>query len=170
MIIFTASIQTLADQAQAIYRLVENVSLEQARWRPASESWSLLEVINHLYDEEREDFREHLDFILHRSEGAWHRIDPQGWVTARSYNERDIDTSLENFLAEREKSLTWLRSLHDPDWQVVAQAPWGPINAGDMFAAWLAHDLLHLRQIVELLYAWHAQEAGPYGVGYAGDW
>ena len=39
-----------------------------------------------------------------------------------------------------------------------------------MLAAWVAHDLLHLRQLVELHYAWTAQQLQPYSVAYAGDW
>ena len=31
--------------------LFKNLSEEQARWKPCAEGWSLLEVINHLYDD-----------------------------------------------------------------------------------------------------------------------
>ncbi len=41
---------------------------EQARWKPSPESWSMLEVVNHLYDEEKDDFRFRLDSLLHHSE------------------------------------------------------------------------------------------------------
>jgi hypothetical protein len=51
------SIALLAQQAQSIMQLVSRVSDEQARWKPEADSWSILEVVNHLYDEEREDFR-----------------------------------------------------------------------------------------------------------------
>ena len=67
-------------------------------------SWSILEVVCHLYDEEREDFREHLDFILHRQNEEYHVIDPQGWVTERKYNEQNFAEMQEKFFAERQKS------------------------------------------------------------------
>ncbi len=60
------------------------------RLKPSAELWSILEVVCHLYDEEREDFREHLDFILHRQNEEWHRIDTQGWVTQRKYNQQNF--------------------------------------------------------------------------------
>ena len=47
-------IAQLAIQAGRIRALAEGVSDEQARWKPDAESWSILEVVNHLYDEERE--------------------------------------------------------------------------------------------------------------------
>jgi hypothetical protein len=45
--------------AQGIRALAAGCSDQQARWRPDPASWSILEVINHLLDEEREDFRPH---------------------------------------------------------------------------------------------------------------
>jgi hypothetical protein len=57
----------MADNAEVIRTLVQVVADQQARWRPDPTSWSILEVVNHLYDEEIEDFRAHLDVILRQS-------------------------------------------------------------------------------------------------------
>jgi hypothetical protein len=165
-----SSMALLAQHAQAISQLARHVSPEQARWKPAPESWSLLEVVNHLYDEEREDFRVRLKHILDHAPGLPPAIDPQGWVTARRYAERDLPNSLEQFMQEREVSLDWLRTLAAPDWEAGIEAPFGRITAGDMLASWVAHDLLHLRQIIELRYACHQAAAQPYHIAYAGDW
>jgi len=144
----------MALQAERIRVLVEGVSDEQARWKPDAASWSILEVVNHLYDEEREDFRVRLDLLLHQPEIVAPPIDPQAWVTARAYNERDRGESLGNFLAERRRSLDWLRGLGAPDVAAEIVMPWGAVyHPGDMAAAWVSHDLLHLRQLVELHWA-----------------
>jgi hypothetical protein len=108
--------------------------------------------------------------FLHRPDDPWFRIDPDGWVTKRKYNERDLGESLQNFLAAREESLVWLRGLSSPNWDAAYDAPFGRITAGDIFAAWVAHDLLHIRQLVELHWAYTVMKAEPYGVRYAGDW
>ncbi len=163
-------IAKMENQAQAIRGLVQGVPLEQSRWKPDPGSWSILEVINHLYDEEVEDFRTHLDCCLNSPNSPWSSIDPQGWVTTRRYNERDPDESLNKFLGERQKSLAWLRNLANPDWDDTYQAPFGLIRAGDLLAAWVAHDLLHLRQLVELHWAYTGRSAQPYELRYAGDW
>lgn len=160
----------MADDAQRVRAFAEGISDEQARWRPDPDSWSILEVVNHLLDEEREDFRVMLDLALHRPDEPRPRIDPQAWVTERKYNERDPGESLQGFLAAREESLAWLRELSSPDWEAVYQAPWGPIRAGDVFAAWVAHDLLHIRQLVELHWAYTTRQLQPYRVEYAGEW
>jgi hypothetical protein len=163
-------IQLMTDNAERIRLLAQGVSDQQARWKPDASSWSILEVINHLDDEEREDFRMRLDIILHHPDQPWPPIDPEGWVHTRSYNERDLDASIQNFLAERQRSLAWLGTLSSPDWDAMYEAPFGSIRAGDMMAAWVTHDQLHLRQLIELHRAYTVQLAVPYQVHYAGPW
>ena len=165
----TASAQLKA-QGQAILELADGLSLEQARWKPEEKSWSVLEVMSHLVDEEVLDFRRHLDHLLHTPQDPWPRLDPQGWVTAKRYNERQLDATLAAFAAERETSLKWLASLQAPNWDSAAVTPWGSLSAGEMLASWLAHDLLHLRQLIELRYALTQQSCAPYDVEYAGGW
>lgn len=157
--------------ALAISALAGRVDEEQMRWKPSSDDWSILEVINHLYDEERDDFRTRLDTILHRPGDTWPPIHPSAWAVDRRYNERDPEESLANFLAERTISLEWLRGLDNPNWETQATHPAGYVlTAGDMLASWLAHDFLHIRQLNELQYGYWVLNVAPYGVGYAGDW
>ncbi|MEX2160698.1 MAG: DinB family protein [Anaerolineales bacterium] len=158
------------DNPQRIRPLVEGLSQEEARFRPAADSWSVLEVVNHLLDEEIHDFRSHLGFILHPQGKEWEPIDPVGWVTQRNYNQRDLAESLESFLRERRVSIEWLASLDPVDWDIAYTSEFGTMRAGDMFAAWVTHDHHHLRQLVELHRALTARAAQPYDFGYAGDW
>jgi hypothetical protein len=167
---FQQLVSQLEHNAERIHTLVRGITDEQARWRPQDDAWSILEVINHLYDEEREDFRLRLDVILHRPDDPWHSIDPRGWVTERQYNQRDLVTSVENFLAARQESLAWLRGLPPPNWEAAYDAPWGKFTAGDAFASWVAHDLLHIRQLVELHWAYTMAAVDPHSAEYAGEW
>lgn len=160
----------LAQGAETIVALAAGVSAEEARQRPAPDAWSLLEVVCHLHDEEREDFRPRLDIVLHRPQETWTPIDPGGWVTARRYNERVLAEALQGFRIERERSLAWLDGLVAPDWSREYQASFGPITAGDLLASWAAHDLLHTRQLVELRRARLLMQTAPHRTQYAGDW
>jgi hypothetical protein len=160
----------MADNAERIRALVQGVSDEQARWKPSPDSWSILEVVNHLYDEEREDFRVRLDYILHRPGQPWPGIDPEGWVTERQYNQREVGESVNRFLDARQESLVWLRGLESPNWETVCDAPFGRVTAGDLFASWVAHDLLHMRQLVELHWFYTVNLLGQRKVDYAGTW
>lgn len=160
----------MSAHAQAVRALVEGCSAEQARWKPAATSWSVLEVLNHLLDEEREDFRARIDMVLREGGAAWFRIDPGGWVTSRGYNQRELGPSLQEFLAARAESLEWLLGLGEVDWTREYRAPFGTIRAGDFLASWVAHDVLHLRQLVELKWAYLVQVVEPYEAEYAGEW
>lgn len=92
-------------------------------------------------------------------------------MTERQYNARNLSESLGNLFQERQRWLTWRESLQEPDWAAPAPAPWGgTIQAGDMLAAWTAHDLLHMRQLVALKWAITRLDLEPYQVDYAGDW
>lgn len=164
------AISQLEHQGNAIVSLGKSVSTEQARWKPSPEDWSILEVLNHLVDEEILDFRRHLHHILFTPDEAWPEIDPQAWVIAKKYNLRNLDTTLENFKSEREKTIRWLSELKTPNWDTSIQMPWGKLSAGDMIASWLAHDLLHLRQLVELRYHLTSTDSLPYMLEYAGKW
>ena len=161
----------MSANTRVVAALLDDVTAEQAHWKPDDASWSLLEVICHLGDEEREDFRTRVDVTLHQPDTPWPPIDPTGWVTSRKYAERDLAASLQAWLAERDTSLAWLCSLANPDWHTSRPRPrGGTISAGDVMAAWLAHDFLHIRQMNELHYAWHKLQSQSFGVDYAGDW
>jgi hypothetical protein len=165
------AVTRLSQSAETIQSLVRHVEKEQAVWKPNAEQWSILEVINHLADEESEDFRTRFDLTLHQPEVTWTAINPQGWVTERAYNSRDLAESLERFLLERDKSITWLKGLSSPDLERSRSHPsLGTIRAGDLLASWVAHDLLHTRQLTRLHYQWLGQSSKPYTVAYAGDW
>ena len=167
---FDYCLKQMASDAQRICALAESIDHGQARWKPDPESLSILEVVCHLLDEERQDFRVRLDITLHRPDETWPGIDPAGWVTARNYNGQDLAASLQDFREEREASLAWLRSLDSPDWKATYEAPWGPITAGDLLASWVAHDLLHMRQLVELHWHYKEEQVEPHSTRYAGEW
>jgi len=161
----------LTANAEAIASLARNIPELQMCWKPTPEEWSILEVICHLYDEEREDFRQRVDYTLHRPGEAWPPINPSGWVTERGYNGRDLDTMLASFLREREASVTWLRSLSSPDWTLAHEHPAaGRMTAGNVLGAWVAHDHLHIRQLNQLHWQYLATQVESVSLEYAGGW
>jgi len=167
---FKTLYQELVNSTEMILSLLADISQDEAQIKPNPESWSILEVVCHLYDEEREDFREHLDFILHRQNEEWHRIDPDGWVTERKYNEHNFAEMQEKFFAERKNSLEWLQGLSNANWETTYSSQFGSMKAGDMFTSWVAHDNLHIRQLTELRRNKIERITKPYDIQYAGDW
>ncbi len=161
-----AHLQVNADVFKHLFR---DLTDEQARWKPAADRWSLLEVVNHLCDEEREDFRTRIGLVLKDPDQPWPPIDPEGWVQERRYNEKNVGESLVLFFAERAKSLAWLQGLASPNWQATHQHPkMGPMSAELLLANWLAHDLFHIRQATDLHFALLTQLAAPLSLRYSG--
>ena len=160
----------LVDGTDMIRSLLAGISQAEAQVKPNVESWSVLETLCHLLDEEREDFREHLDFMVNRPEGEWHAIDPEGWVKARKYNEQDFRQTRDRFFSERSNSLDWLKGLSEADWDKSYKAKWGTLKAGDMLASWVAHDNLAVRQLTELRRRRIEDMSQPYHLAYAGEW
>jgi hypothetical protein len=148
------------------------VSAEDARWKPAPEHWSILEVCCHLLDEEREDFAVRIASTLRDPTAPWPRLELEGIAEKRRYNEQDLAAALDAFAARRADNIAWLDSvLGDADFTKSFQHPkFGPLHAGMLLASWTAHDALHLRQIARRLHGLAARDAGPYGVQYAGEW
>ncbi len=167
---FRTLYQELLHSTGMIRAMLAGIEQEQAQVKPDAKSWSILEVLCHLCDEEREDFREHLDFVLHRQNEEYHVIDPQGWITERKYNEQNFAEAQEKFFAERQASLQWLKTIAESDWDTTYTSEYGSVTAGEMFSCWIAHDNLHLRQLVELRRVRIENITKPYPIGYAGDW
>jgi len=164
-------IRQLTGNAQVMRALVQTVSDEQAQWKPNPETWSMRQVMEHVYNEERIDFRKHLKEMLNDPPQPWGNFRQEEYISVEGCRQ-----ALEGFLVEREASLAWLMSLDSPDWDVASQASFGPagdvlaLRAGDVLVSWVAHDYLHIRQMNELLYAWNEKQASPYSVQYAGGW
>jgi hypothetical protein len=162
-------VERLSTNSDVFKHLLQGVPEDQARWKPAADRWSLLEVVNHLYDEEFEDFGKRIELVLSDPARPWPPIDPEGWVVQRRYNERNFRESLSNFLTAREASLVWLNEQTAADWEAIHHHPsMGPMSAELLLANWLAHDLFHIRQIAELQFAGLSKQVAPISLEYSG--
>lgn len=83
-------------------------------WKPNPKEWSLLEITCHLYDEEREDFRQRVFITLLSPGMSPPPIDPPGWVLKRKYARQEYSVKVDAFLAERKSSIKKLRALKQP--------------------------------------------------------
>jgi hypothetical protein len=134
---------------------------EEYIFTPASDKWCMLEVLCHLVDEEKEDFRTRVEYVLRDPDEALPTFDPTEWPTSRNYMGQDYEEKLAEFSAEREKSIAWLESLVDPKWDNAYQHPkLGPMSAGLFLANWLAHDYIHIRQLNRLAFEYLQHQSG----------
>jgi len=168
----SAAITRLEASARVLEALVSGVSDDEARWRSSPDRWSILEVVNHLADEEVRDFRTRVDLTLHRPGETWPPIDPERWVGEERYAEQELGESLRRFLDGRAASLAFLERLVNPQWErSYAHPSMGEMRADDVLAAWVVHDLLHIRQINRLRGDYWMRVVAPgRRTEYAGEW
>ena len=153
---------------RVVLALVAGVDDVTLRARETTGRWSPLEILAHLYDEEREDFRPRA-----QAAAAGRRIetgiDPVGWVTQRAYNSKDPAQVCRDWAAEREMSCAWLHQLDPKRLEAAIDHPQlGRMRCGDFVAAWRMHDLLHLRQLATALAVLTARQLESWRIDYAG--
>lgn len=150
--------------------LLNGLSSDAYLWRPKPGKWNLLDVVSHMVDEEKEDFRARVRSVLFDPQQPLTPIDPEGWVTQRDYQSNGFEAKLDEFVQERNASILWLRSLENPKWENAFEHPKvGPVTAQLILENWLAHDILHIRQILGIKYKYlKTNTKNP--LDYAGDW
>jgi len=159
------------DQNQLVLRgLLDNPPNPLIHWRPGEDKWCLLEIVCHMIDEEVDDFRTRIRTTLETPGIDPPGIDPEGWITSRNYYERDYGEMVELFFKEREASVRWLQSLKMPEWDNGFEHKiFGSLTAKMFLSNWLAHDYLHIRQILQLKHQYLGERSGQ-DLRYAGDW
>lgn len=139
-------------------------------WRPNPQKWCLLEIICHLFDEEREDFRTRVKLVLEGTTKELPQFNPEGWVLEHNYLGQNYDEKVVDFLNEREKSIIWLSSLENANWDNEFIHPKrGAMSAKLFLTNWVAHDYLHIRQIIKYQYQ-YLKEQTHIDLQYAGNW
>jgi len=163
-------IQELSKNTAIFKGLFKDIEKSAYLWKSCPTKWCLLEIICHLYDEEREDFRTRTKQVLENPELSLPPFDPVKWVKERNYIEQNYNEMLDKFINERQQSIDWLQSLKNPQWNNTHQHPkLGALSANMFLANWLAHDYLHIRQINNLKYNYLMQFSGE-SLVYAGNW
>lgn len=161
-------IDQLEQNSNVFKQLFANESEVFYRWKANPDKWCLLEILCHLYDEEIEDFRARVKYSMETPELSPPPIDPEGWVSQRNYLDKDYHKMLDQLLVERAKSVEWLRQLKSPKWENAHIHPTlGKRSARFYLANWLAHDYLHIRQIMNLKLNYCAVQSGE-DLTYAG--
>lgn len=165
-----AIIEALHKNKSIFNDLLKGIDQDQYLWRQTPEKWCLLEIICHLYDEERFDFRFRAQWVLERPNEVPPPFDQIKWVEEHEYMSQDFLNMLEKFNSERDASLGWLENLKDPKWKNSFKHPkLGTLTADYFLNNWLAHDYLHMRQILKLKFDYLSYRTGE-GLGYAGPW
>jgi hypothetical protein len=166
----TYIIGELARCRLAFKYILSDLSEEEYTWKPGPDKWNILEIVCHLYDEEREDFKARIKFTIDPPPGPIPLIDPQGWATTRNYAGQNFVQMTNKFLNERKQSLQWLQSLKNNNWdRTIIHPTLGSMSGSVFLCNWVAHDYQHIRQILALKYEYLKVKTGE-SLTYAGNW
>jgi hypothetical protein len=140
-----------AETAKKLDHLIKGVPTAKLRKRPASEKWSVNEIIAHLADGEIVGgFR--MRFILGSPGSPVVAYDQDQWVTSGHYEQRDPRKSLEQFRVLREANLALLQLLKPEQWKHYGiHSERGQESIEHIVRMFAGHDINHLRQVEKIL-------------------
>ncbi len=119
---------------------------------PDPKEWSLVEVVCHLRDVEREVNFPRIQTFLSEVNPFITAEDTDLWADDREYAKQDGEAALRDFIAARMETLEELKKLKDEDWQGAGRhAVFGPITLHEQLGFMAEHDRVHIRQIYEVV-------------------
>jgi DinB superfamily len=165
----TDLIKNLAGNKEVFAAILQGKTEDEYTFKPTPDKWCMQEVLCHLVDEEKEDFRTRVEYVLRNPAEKLPTFNPVEWPKSRNYMGQDYELKRSELLAERSKSIAWLESLNNPPWHNTYQHPTlGPMSAELFLANWLAHDYIHIRQLNRLAFEYLQHQSGI-ALSYAGN-
>lgn len=155
------ALKVLIRNKQLIPSLLDGLSPELHEWSPVPGKWNLTYIMAHLYDEERLDFKARIKHLFKGEKTPFSAIDPEAWEVKHNYHQLKFENVLQSWVAERHQSIQWLKENADQDWNSYQDHQhFGKMSATMLLANWVAHDLLHIRQIQNNIYQWFKYKTG----------
>ncbi len=132
--------------------LFEELSEEEASWKPAPDRWSIAEVMEHLSHVEAHGFRARIDQMMEQETPQLKEYNQEVLAAAGQYSGRDFEDSFDHWEDQRETNVEYLSSLAPAVLGRTAQhETFGLITISDLLNEWAFHDLGHIRQLMELI-------------------
>lgn len=133
--------------AKRLQQLTKNVDRKKLTRRPASDKWSVAEILAHLADAELV-LGWRLRSILGSSGTTVQAFDQDAWAKTFNYAKRDPKASLEVFRVLRENNLALLKTIPKELWDNYGMhAERGKETVTHIVKMYAGHDLNHLQQI-----------------------
>lgn len=157
----------LLEATPAILRgLMTEISEEDARWKPATDRFSIAEVLSHLSHSEGHCYRSRVDRFLAEERPQFESDDAQMHLDV--YKDADPEEDFGHFEDQRETNLELLRGLPgEAGDRKATHSEAGEITLSQMLHEWAMHDIGHIRQVAELVRARkYLAGAGALGKSY----
>lgn len=136
---------------EALAQLIRDVPEEKLRARPASDKWSVSELLAHFAEAEIGAFWRYRQMIEHNG-GPLPPFDQELWYRLGDYPNRDPQKSLQLFTLLREENLAMFSRLSEEEWKRYGvHAERGKMTVRDLVQQIAGHDVNHLMQMKAIL-------------------
>lgn len=141
----------LTTTPEKIRHEISKLPLRALRTRPASNKWSIQEILAHLDDVEDLGMRARIEAMIEQDHPVLQPFDQEARAIELQYHKKNPLKSLDHFARQRRANVRWLKTLRPAEFKRKGlHRTVGEITAGEMIHEWAFHDLGHLKQILEV--------------------
>jgi len=139
----------LKETPKRLKEALKGVPKKLAAWTPAPGKWSILEIVCHLRDMEREAYLERYRRILAEDNPSLPDVDGDLYALEKDYRSQKLTAALREWLALRRETLKLLSGVKSAQWQRVGtHETAGPLGVlGFLQRQAVGNDQAHLGQI-----------------------
>jgi hypothetical protein len=144
--------------------LLSDLSADWIMNNEGPETFSPYDVIGHLIQGEKTDWRDRTTMILeHGTKKAFIPFDR--FAQFEESEGKSLPQLLDEFEKLRKESLEWLRSLNltETDFDKKGIHPeLGEVTLTQLLSTWVIHDLTHIAQVTRVMAKQYKEEIGPW--------
>ncbi len=149
-----AYLAILRSTPAALDTILSNVSTAASKARPSAGEWSLVEILSHLYDVDKEVNIPRIKELKANPEPFFTAINTDDWADLKNYQANHLSTILPLFIQTRIALIDEILSLDAADWQkTISHTIFGPTSVLEIIKFMAQHDRIHIQQIHKTLAA-----------------
>ena len=156
-------LQTLRSTEMLLFAVLADLDREALTKRPAPNEWSVVEVLCHLRDLEREVFPVRTELIRRNDSSLIQGFDQNAWALERDYAGDDPRRAADEFTLCRRKNLLMIEQIRDDELEKKARhSEFGELTLRALLADWAGSDLVHTAQLQRIRLWRFYPELGPF--------
>jgi DinB superfamily len=148
---FQEVVRFLEETPGHVRQLVAEMALQDLKWKPSVNEFSVVEQVCHLRDLEREGYSARIKKLLTEKEPALPDFDGSRIARERDYNSQDFESAFEEFALARAENVRVMKtlSLDQLNRSGVLEGV-GAITLGKLFWLMREHDQSHREELSDL--------------------
>lgn len=152
---------SLAAMPDALQHRLAGLTDTQLRFKPGTDTFSVLENVWHLRDIEVEGYARRLTLLLLEENPLLPDLDGSALARERRYNSQPLQAALDAFVASRRESLTMLADVTPAQLERCGSFEnVGELSLARLLELWVEHDQEHLKELDDLLPILREPQAG----------